>query len=227
MGILADGGAIVAGGLLGSLLKSRIKQSSMQCLALLIMIISLPEAAACLLTFENGAMTTHYILPVVICLFAGACAGDVLKLSDRIKRLEQAGHCRSMQAFCIGSLFFGIGGLQLTAPIAWALRGDYSQLLLKAAIDFPFALAFGAAYGRGVCPSGAVVLALQLAIGGVAYAFEGFFSDALVTQLCAIGYILLFLMGFNLIQNKQKFDTINMLPSLLFLCMFHALQQIR
>ncbi len=53
MGILADGGAILAGGLLGSLLGSRIKQNNMQFLALVIMIISLPEAAACLLAFEN------------------------------------------------------------------------------------------------------------------------------------------------------------------------------
>ena len=226
MGILADGGAIFAGGLLGSLLGSRIKQNNMQFLALVIMIISLPEAAACLLAFENGKITTHYILPVVACLFFGACLGDALKLSERVKKLEQSGRSRSMQAFCLGCLFFGIGGLQMTAPIAWALRGDSGQLLLKTAIDFPFALAFGAMYGRGVCASGVVVLAFQLAIGGVAYAFSGFFSDALITQLCAVGYILLFFMGFNLMQNNPKIDTLNMLPSLLLLCMLHVLRQI-
>ncbi len=226
MGIIADGCLIAIGGVLGSLFKKRVKMTQMYILAIVVMIISLTEVVANLLAVEGERVHTNHLLVVVACLFIGTLLGEKLRLEDRIKGLSSAEHGRLTNALLAGSLFFGIGGLQITAPIACFIHGDYSQLFLKSAIDFPFALVFGAMYGIGIPLSGLVVLGMQLAIGGTAYLARSFFTTALVAQLCSVGYVILFFTGFNLIFENNKISTVNMLPSILILLLYHGILRI-
>lgn len=72
------------------------------------------------------------------------------------------------------------------------LFGGSSQLFIKTFVDFPFAVAFGATYGKIFSLSALPVAAIQILIGLTAWLFAGIFSASMTAQLCAMGYIILF-----------------------------------
>ena len=96
-------------------------------------------------------------------------------------------------------LFFGIGGLQISGPILYALTGDSFQLVLKGVIDFPFALMMGATYGKKISISAIVVVLGQLIIAAASYFFGAFISTNLLCQVCSIGDLILLFSGFNML----------------------------
>ena len=67
------------------------------------------------------------------------------------------------------------------------------------------------------------VAAIQVLIAAAAFACSTIFSNEMTAQLCAMGYIILFFSGFNLITDrKYKISNMNMLPGILFLALYHV-----
>ena len=132
-----------------------------------------------------------------------------------------------MNAFIDAMIFFGVGGLQISGPIMLATNNDSSQLLIKTAVDFPFAIAFGSAYGKVVSFSAFPVAVMQIGIALIAYFFSGFFSGEITAQLCAMGYVILFFSGYNLMTNgRNKVSNINMLPAIFLVILFNLIMMI-
>ena len=168
-------------------------------------------------------MESHSLIIVVLALFIGSFIGEKLRLEKRVQRVGRGERGTALSAFLTGSVFFGIGGLQLSGAIALALNADSSQLFFKSIVDFPFALTFGAAYGLGISASCIPVMLMQLLIALLAYVARPLFSAEAVRQICAIGYIILFFTGFNLAgSGKYKVNTINMIPAILLIVGYQA-----
>ena len=148
-----------------------------------------------------------------------------MRLEERMSNLGKSDNA-SRNAVMDGFLFFGIGGLQILGPIALATQGDNSQLILKSLIDIPFAIVFGAAYGKIVALSAIPVALVQLAILGVAHLFDSFFTQVIVMEVCAMGFIILFFSGFNLASNgKHKISNLNMLPGVFLMLIISGIKE--
>ncbi len=95
---------------------------------------------------------------------------------------------------------------------------------MKSLIDLPFAIAFGAAYGKITALAAIPVAIVQAAIAVAVCFSASLFNAAMIAQLNAIGFIILFFSGFNLLVKKPyKVNSINMLPGILFLILFNIL----
>lgn len=222
MGIIIDGLSISLGCLFGGLLSKRIKFKSGSALAIGVMIISLVGFLENLLSIsEDGNIVGEHTVTVVIALVLGCVIGDKLRIEERISSLS-GGKAPALNGFVDATLFFGIGGLQISGPILLALTNDSFQLILKAVIDLPFALMMGAAYGKRTAFSAIPVALIQAAIALLAGSAGDFVSDDLLRQLCSIGYVILFFTGYNMISGaRNKVENINMLPSIMLIIIYN------
>lgn len=215
MGIIANALTLMVGGLLGSLLKSKITLQYGGVFGITVMLISAVGIIENMFNINAGALESSELFVVVFALIIGWSFGEWLRIDDRLSGLAKAKTVQ-LNAFIDATVFFGIGGLQICGPILLAITGDSSQLYLKSVIDFPFALMFGAIYGRCVMLSAIPVAAVQLAIAGIARAAGDFIGGAMLGQLCSVGYLILFFGGFNLVcDTKHKIKNINMIPAIL------------
>ena len=222
MGVMADALAILLGGLFGSRLQKKAG-SSYAALGIGIMIISLVGFLENMFVVQGASISSEHLLVVLFAYLLGTKMGEWLKLEDRVSNLGK-GEDATWNAITDATLFFGVGGLQISGPLVWGIHGDSSQLLIKSLVDLPFAITFGAVYGKAVAWASVPVAVTQLLIAGAAYGAAEFFSDALVMQVCAMGYLLLFFSGFNLATDgKHKISNMNSLPGMVLVIGYHLL----
>ena len=226
MGFLVDGAAILVGGIIGGIFSKRINIKNCYPLAIGIMLISLVGLLENILSISGERIVGEHTIIVTVALVLGSATGDLLRLEDRLHSLSNT-KSGKMNGFIDSVLFFGIGGLQISGPILFALQGDSFQLILKGVIDFPFALMLGAAYGKRISLSALVVVAAQLLLAGLVLLAGNIFSESFVCQLCSLGYLILFFSGFNMLGTEgKKIKNVNMLPGMLFIFLYNLVKEI-
>ena len=226
MGFIVSAGSIFLGGILGGIFKKKVDIRDFSALSIGIMLISLIGLLENILVVSDGKIVGKHTIVVSIALILGFFIGNALKLEDRIYRLSK-GQNLTKNGFVDTILFFAIGGLQLSGPILYALEGDSFQLILKGVIDFPFALVFGATYGKRISLTSLVISLMQLVIAGIAFAFGGFLGSDLISQICSLGYLILFFSGFNLIcPPDKKIKNTNFLPGLLLIIIYNVIVEV-
>lgn len=226
MGFIVDACSIFLGGILGGIFKEKVNSKNNFAFSVAVMLISIVGLLENILRISDGKIVGEHTVIVSIALVLGCFIGDSLKLEDRIYSLSKT---KSMAANGLidAILFFGIGGLQLSGPILFALEGDSFQLILKGVIDFPFALMLGATYGKRVSLSAIAVVAMQLIIAALAYCLGDFISATLLCQLCSIGYLILFFSGFNMLCLPQsKIKNINILPGIFLIIAYNLIVEV-
>ena len=223
MGFIVDGMSICLGGILGGVLNKKINIKNNFALAISIMLISIVGLLENILSISDNKIVGEHTVIVCIALALGCFIGDALKLEDRIYSLTRTQNIAT-NGIIDSVLFFGVGGLQISGPILYALNGDGFQLVLKGIIDFPFAIMLGATYGKKVSFSAIAVLLMQLIIAALAYCLGTFFSVALLCQLCSIGYLILFFSGFNMLCSANcKVKSINIIPGIFLIIIYNVI----
>ena len=214
MGILADAAAIFFGCLIGSIAKIRISDGCMRIFGIAVAIMSIVGFAENTFVIEDGAIGSRGIYVVVFSLLLGYLISEWVK-PERFLSQRRAGQSTAHSGFIDAAIFFGVGGLQISGPILLALAGDSSQLYLKAVIDLPFALMYGAIYGRRTALSALPVAAIQLAIALIAYALGGAIGESMVGVICSLGFIILFFSGVNMFSDgRSKINNTGMIFSI-------------
>ena len=223
MGILTDALAIIFGGLFGGKLQKKSSTNNYHILGIGIMIISLVGFLENMYNVQGENVVSENLVIVLFSYLIGSKIGEALQIEDKLSVFSNTSNS-SLNAFVDATLFFGIGGLQISGPILLALNKDNTQLFIKSFVDLPFAIAFGATYGKVVSLSSLPVALIQTFIALIAYFFSSFFNNEMTTQLCAMGYIILFFSGFNLMTDgKHKINNINMLPGIFLVILFNTL----
>ena len=226
MGFIVDGASICLGGILGGIFNKKINIKNNFALSIAIMLISIVGLFENILSTADGKIVGEHTVIVCIALCLGCYIGDALKLEDRIYSLSKAQNMTT-NGIVDSILFFGIGGLQISGPILYALTGDSFQLVLKAVIDFPFAIMLGATYGKKISLSAVAVVLMQLVIAALAYSMGSFFTDNLLCQLCSIGYLILFFSGFNMLCLPNcKIKNINIIPGIFLIIIYNVFMEV-
>lgn len=223
MGIMINALSIVSGSLIGSIFKERIRLKNFTVLGIGIMIISLVGFFENIFDINAMMLKSNELLVVVFSLIIGTVIGDSIQLETRISNISSFSN-KGFSDLIDASIFFAVGGLQICGPILLATVGDNSQLILKSIIDFPFAMMFGITYGKKVVLSFIPVALGQMIILLLTIVSKTFFDANTIKQLCAIGYIILFFSGFNLIcENKYKINNVNMIIGIFMILIYNVL----
>ncbi|MCL1828585.1 MAG: DUF554 domain-containing protein [Oscillospiraceae bacterium] len=211
--------AVFLGSILGLVFKNRIKtrytDAVTKGVALFVIVIGL-----------MNAMKTENILCVVICVIAGIVAGEMLKIENGLEyfgetvkkklfRGREAG--RFTEGFMGATLLFCVGAMTITGSMDAGIRGDYTILLSKSAMDGVMALTLAATMGVGVVFSGFSVLICQGLLTVLAVWAGPVLPGPAVTEMGAVGGLIIAGIGFNMLgitTGNKKLNIGNMLPAL-------------
>ena len=207
--------AVLVGGGIGTLVGAKLPEAMRWTAMQAIGIVTLLVGAANFLEHDDP------LVPLVS-VVVGIVVGKLLRIEDRLKRfgdgLEKRfsrGESPVSRAFVTTSLLFCVGPLTLIGSLEDGLRGDYSLLALKSALDFVAALAFASVLGWGVMLSAGTVLVVQGTLTLGAASLDAVGTGPMISATTATGGILIFGLGLVLLDLKEV-RVANMLPALLF-----------
>lgn len=216
VGTLINTVAILVGTALGLLLRKgipeRLRETVVQGQGLCVILIGL-----------SGALKTGDTLCMIICMVAGALIGAAINIEKRLDDLgaflerkvtRGQGETGSVaKGFVSASLLFCVGAMAIVGAMDSGLRGDHSTLIAKSALDGISAIFFASALGVGVGLSAFAVLIYQGAIALLAMWIEPLLTETVITEMSAVGGLLIMGIGLNMIYDKH-IPVGNLLPAI-------------
>ena len=218
VGTLVNTGCIIAGSVIGSVLKRGIRPQYQDSLYAAMGICSLALGVnACVRNIPNSAYPVLFIVSIAL----GSLIGAGLNLSDRFNRLvnRKSADGRLGEGLTTGVLLFCIGTLSILGPMQSALQGDNTYLYTNATLDFITSAVLASTYGIGMIWAAPVLFCWQGMFYLIAKISESAINTDLMTELQIIGGALIMASGLSILKIKDC-KTLNMIPSLLMLVLF-------
>lgn len=205
--------AVIAGALLGSLIGARLpvnlKNTVMQGIGLVVILIGLKMAIA-----------TQHILLLTLSMVLGGVAGELMGIEDKLNACGQwlekrfaAGHGQVARAFVTASLVYCVGAMAIMGSIEEGLTGKADTLYVKSVLDGVTAIVFASVMGKGVAFSAIAILLYQGLITLAASAISQFLSTPVITEMTAAGGLLIVGIGLTMLEIKQL-RVGNLLPAI-------------
>lgn len=215
IGTLINVAAILVGTFLGLLLRKglpqRLQDTVIQGQGLCVILIGL-----------TSAIKTADVTCCIICMVIGSLLGAWIDIELRLDKLGKAiEHKLSpdgaegsiAKGFVTASLLFCVGAMAIVGSMDSGLRGDHSTLIAKSVLDGVSALFFATSLGIGVGLSALSVLVYQGSIALLSMWLEPLLTTAIITEMSAVGGLLIMGIGLNMIYNK-RIPVGNMLPAI-------------
>ncbi|MEG2769574.1 MAG: DUF554 domain-containing protein [Oscillospiraceae bacterium] len=231
MGTLINALAIIAGSLIGLVLKKGInigmESAINKSLGLAVIVIGINGFISNMFSINGGKLESKGELMLVVYLVVGTVIGTALHLDDRLNGigafLEKRFKLTDFSTgFVNASLLFCIGAMAIVGALNDGLLHDPEVLIIKSALDFTAAIILSASMGIGVLASFVPVLVYEGGITLAAGALGGVLQGALLGDICTVGYVIIFAIGINFLF-AGKIKTANLLPCLLLPCVAHLI----
>lgn len=172
----------------------------------------------------TSAIKTADILCVIISMALGTVIGELLHIDDGIegagdfiksKLLKgRVGESRFTEGFVTACIVFCVGSMTIMGSFEAGINGDNSIIYAKSALDFVSSMMFAAAMGVGVPFAALFVLVFQGALTLLAGALAPVLAPAVVTEMSAVGGVILIGMGINMLElREERIKIANMLPA--------------
>ncbi len=216
-GTLVNTAAVVAAGVvgtaLGNRLPARVRETALNGIGLMTILIGL-----------QMALGAGNLLVVLGSLVVGGALGEMLNIEGALEALGRwverrlgggnaAGQSAFSRAFVTASLVFCVGPMTITGAIQDGLTGDYSTLAVKSMLDAFAGLAFASTMGIGVAFAGGVVLTYQGALTLAAGWLRDLLTEPVRAEMIATGGLLIMGIGINLLELK-RIRVSNLLPAI-------------
>jgi len=213
LGTIVNTLAIIAGALIGILLKKGIKEqytkTIMDGMGLSVLVIGI-----------MGAIKMDNLILVIASIVAGSIIGEMLDLDKRLENLGNnmekrfgKGDSNFSKGFIMASLVYCIGAMAILGALESGLTGNHETLYAKSVLDGISAIIFASTLGIGVAFSAIVVFVYQGAITLLAGSLKDFLTPVVITEMSAVGGILIMAIGVNILGFK-KIKIANMLPAI-------------
>lgn len=218
VGTLVNTGCIIAGSVIGSVLKRGIRPKYQDSLYVAMGICSLALGVnACVRNIPNSVYPVLFIVSIAL----GSLIGAELNLSERFNRLvnKKSSDGRLGEGLTTGILLFCIGTFSILGPMQSALQGDNTYLYTNATLDFITSAVLASTYGIGMIWAAPVLFCWQGMFYLIAKISESAINTDLMTELQIIGGALIMASGLSILKIKDC-KTLNMIPSLLMPVLF-------
>jgi uncharacterized membrane protein YqgA involved in biofilm formation len=212
-GTLINVAAVIIGSCIGVVIHSRLPQR----------VIEITFQGMGLFTMVLGftmAVKTGNFLIMIISIVTGSVIGELLNiekavhtLSEKIKRKAKLKNDTFSEGFITASLLYCTGSMAILGAIEEGLGGEPRLLLAKSVLDGVASIALASSLGVGVLFSAVPLLVYQGGITVFAGSLQHVVTEGIITELTAVGGLLLIGLGITLLEIKQ-IKVMNMLPSL-------------
>jgi uncharacterized membrane protein YqgA involved in biofilm formation len=163
---------------------------------------------------------------VLLSLVLGGFVGVKIKLDEKTNRLGQylktktkSRNERFTEGLIAGFLLFCVGSMGIVGAIEEGFGKTSDLLLTKSVMDFFSSIMLASGLGVGVLYSSVPLLLFQ---GGITLSVSLIGKDIppeIISEISVTGGIILMGLSLDLLKIK-KIEIINLLPSLLFICLF-------
>jgi len=210
--------AILLGGMLGLLIKKRLRKRYTE-------VVFQALGLYTLLLGVSLGLKSDAVLPIILSLVIGAVLGEWMRIEQSVKRLGgymseemKLGSEGFTKGLATALLLFCIGPMSTLGALEDGLGESRNLLLTKSTLDFVASMVLSSACGVGVLFSIIPLLILQ---GGTSLAAESLApllgdDSAFLDQLSAVGGIMLIGIGINILEIKEL-RVMNMLPALILI----------
>ena len=224
LGTIVNTGTILAGSMLGSVLRKGVKEKYQNALYTA---MGLAATALGINAVVSNMPKSNYPVLFIVSLAVGSLLGTILDLDGRFQGMVGKYSKSNLgQGLSTGILLYCIGTLSILGPVMSALYGDNTYLFTNATLDFVTSTVLASIYGIGMAFAAPVLFCWQGAIYLVAKNLSGsFFSEEMIAELCIVGGILIASSGIGILKIKDC-KALNMLPSLAIPILFFVVKGI-
>lgn len=215
LGTVVNVVCVVLGGMIGILAKKGIPSRFADLLMNGIGLVTLSIGMSFAIKSEN-------ILIVVLSIVLGGIVGEWIDLDAQLEkgatfvRSKMKGDGNQVaEGMIAATLLFCVGSMAIMGSLDSGLRGDHSILFTKAIMDGIAAALFASTMGVGVILSAIPLFIYQGFITLSASLLEPVLTAAVITELSAVGGVLLLGLSLSILEIK-KIKVVNLLPALLF-----------
>ena len=201
-GAIANGIAVLTGGLLGTLCKKGISDRFNRRLS-----DGLGLCVVC--NGITGIFSGDNMIVMVCSIVIGVAIGYFLKIDYRLNRLgdflqnklEKGDEMTSFsEGFITCSLFACVGAMAIVGSLQSGLEGNHETLFTKSLIDGFVAFTMAAALGAGVCLSALPVFLYEAALTLCAHSVAPFLTDTVIGEMTCVGSLLILALGLNMLK---------------------------
>lgn len=225
LGTIVNTLSIIVGSLVGLLLRGGIPERFAK-------IIIHAIGLAVVLIGLRAAFETDAILVVILSLAIGSALGELLGIENR---LEQLGHFIESRlskeskgvakAFVSTSLLYCVGAMAIVGAMESGLTGNHQTLYAKSILDGIGSVLFASTLGIGVLFSAVSVFVYQGLITVSASCLKPFLLPEIVSQMSAVGGLLIMAIGIDLLEIK-RIKVGNMLPAIFVPLVYQVLKDL-
>ncbi|MCL2097912.1 MAG: DUF554 domain-containing protein [Bacteroidales bacterium] len=228
-GTIANAAAIIAGSALGLLIHTRLPQKYVniifQGMGLFTIVIGM-----------SMALKAEQMILVLLSIVAGSFIGEALNIEGNLEKAtnyllkkvkknsssDNSISPFSLKGFIIASMFFCVGSMAILGSFEDGLGNPPQLLYTKSVMDGIISIALAASFGFAVAFSAIPVFIYQGTLTLLAACIMRFMSDTMITDLTAVGGVLLIGLGISILQIKE-IKIANMLPSLAVIILLNLL----
>lgn len=226
LGTIVNAAAIIAGGMIGLVVKKGLPEKMADTL--------MKGLGLCTLFLGiSGSLKGENSLILIISMVIGVLIGEGIDLEDKLNRLGQlverrfqngkdAGNQVSIaEGFVTASLLFCVGAMAIVGSLQSGLTGNHEMLFNKAVLDMVAAIVFASTLGIGVIFSSVLVFLYQGTITILAQWLSPLLTDTVVNEMTCVGSVIIIGLAFNMI-GITKLRVMNFVPAIfvpILLCM--------
>lgn len=175
----------------------------------------------------SGALECQHVLICIISMVVGGLIGELIdidkglnSLGDKIEEKLNKGKTdvskekvSISQGFVSASLLFCVGAMAVVGALNSGLFGNNDTLFAKSALDGVSSFLFSLTMGIGVLLSAVAIFLYEGIIACGAFLLKGVLSTAVITEMNAVGSLLILALGINMIL-KANIKVANLLPAM-------------
>lgn len=222
VGTLVNTAAVIAGSGIGIIFKKALPEKYEKIYFQIVGLFTLVLGVKMALDMKEPLL-------VVLSLVLGGFIGTRIRLNEKVERLGEfvkakmkSGNDRFTEGLTSAFLLFCIGSMTVLGCIEEGLGKSPDLLMTKSVMDFFSSIMLASALGMGVMFSAVPLLVFQGGITLLVYVIGKEIPYEIITDLTAVGGIMLIGLGIILLKIRQV-DIINMLPALVLICLLELL----
>lgn len=222
LGTIVNSITVMVGCLCGLIVKGRLTEkistTIMNGLALCTLYIGISGAL-------NGGDTLIMIISVAV----GALIGEIIDIDKGLNNLgnyleskfnnKKENNMSIAEGFITSSLLFCVGAMTIVGALESGLKGNHDTLFTKSVLDLVSSIIFTSSLGIGVIFSAITVFVYQGLITIGAGFLSGVLSDYVITNMSAVGGLLIIGLAFNML-GITKIKIANLLPAIFLPAIF-------
>lgn len=223
LGTIVNALAVVGGSLLGLIFRGGIPEKYNET------VIKSISLAVVLIGIMN-ALKVQDLLLVIFSLAIGSLIGEHINIEEKLDNLGNwvekkfsRGSGSIAKGFVTASLLYCVGSLAIVGSLESGLSNNHQTLFAKSVIDGITSIVFASSMGIGVLLSAIPIFLYQGFITLSASFMKQFLVEAVITDMSAIGGLLIIGIGLNILEIK-KIKVGNMLPAIFIPLVYYMIR---